>query len=55
MFSIIDGETVVMSIENNSYYGIDLVGSRIWKLIKKGTNLKAILEALNNEFDAQPE
>jgi len=31
--SDIDGETVMMSIENGKYYGLDDIGSRIWELI----------------------
>jgi hypothetical protein len=54
MFSKIDSETVVMSIENDSYYGIDAVGSRIWELIDEKTTLENLIETLHKEFEAQP-
>ena len=31
--SDMDGETVMMSMENGEYYGLDPIGSRIWELI----------------------
>lgn len=31
----LDGETVLMSIEQGNYYGMDKVLSRIWALIEK--------------------
>ncbi len=39
--SDIDGETVMMSIENGEYYGLDDIGSRIWELIEKPVKVSA--------------
>ncbi len=34
LFNEIDGEVVMLSVENSEYYGMDKVGSRIWELLK---------------------
>lgn len=50
----VDGETVLMSIKNGNYYGMNPVGSRIWELIEKETTFGALCETLLKEFDATP-
>lgn len=33
--SDLDGEVVMMSIDNGEYYGLDAVGSRVWALLER--------------------
>jgi hypothetical protein len=49
----VDGEVVMMSIEQGNYYGIDEVGSRVWALIEQPTAVGAICDALEAEFDVE--
>ena len=49
--SNIDGETVMMSIENGKYYGLDDIGSRIWELIKKPVKVSDLIDTLLKRFD----
>ena len=51
----IDGETVMMSIENGEYYGLDTIASRIWELIEKPLTIQELNEQLQNEYDVSPE
>lgn len=51
----LDGEVVLMSIENGSYYRIDEVGSRIWTLLEKPSRVRDVCEALMREFDVERE
>lgn len=46
-----DGETVMMSVQQGKYYALDPVASRIWELIEKPTRIGAILDALTAEYD----
>jgi hypothetical protein len=46
-----DGETVMMSFERGTYYGIGGIGSRIWELLEQPTKLDAIVAAICAEFD----
>jgi hypothetical protein len=47
----IDGETVMMSIENGEYYGLAAVASQIWQLLEKPNDLQSIVEKLTSEYD----
>lgn len=51
LFNEIDGEIVMLSIENSEYYGLDKTGSRIWELIETPLTLKELVSKLMDEFD----
>ncbi len=53
--SDIDGETVMMSIENGKYYGLDDIGSHIWKLIEKPVKVSDLIDMLPERFDVDRE
>jgi len=53
--SDIDGETVMMSIENGKYYGLDDIGSRIWELIEQPIKVSDLIDALLERFDVDRE
>jgi len=53
--SNMDGETVMMSIDNGEYYGLDPIGSRIWELLENPIEVNALLETLLEEFDVTKE
>jgi len=44
--SDIDGETVVMSVENGKYCGLDDIGSRIWELIERPVKVSTLIDTL---------
>ncbi len=48
--AVIDGETVMMSIENGQYYGLDNIASRIWQLAEKPIRIDDICQALQKEY-----
>jgi hypothetical protein len=49
--SDVDGEKVMMSIENGEYYGLDPVGSRIWDLIENPIRIDKLIELLLEEYE----
>lgn len=49
----IDGETVMMSIENGAYYGLDVVASRIWELVETPKSVEALCEQLQEEYEVE--
>lgn len=55
LFNEIDGEVVLLSVENGEYYGMDQVGTYIWKLLEYPHNFKYILNNLINKFDVTEE
>ena len=46
-----DGDLVMMSIENGEYYGIGGVGTRIWELLDQPTTIQQLVETIKSEFD----
>ena len=51
----LDGEMVMMSVEHGKYYGLDEIGSRIWKLIEQPRSVSEICELLVAEFQVERE
>lgn len=55
LFNEIDGEVVMLSVENSEYYGINKVGSRIWELLEKPLCLRELVNNLLDEYELQEE
>lgn len=48
----VDGETVILDLAGETYFGLDEVGTRIWDLIGEGRRLAEIHAVLCAEYDA---
>jgi hypothetical protein len=55
LFNEIDGEVVMLSIENSEYYGMDKVGSRIWQLLENPIRFKDLVDRLMEEYEVSVE
>ena len=49
----VDGETVLLDLKSESYFGLDEVGTRIWQLLNDGSNLQAVFDTLLGEYDVE--
>jgi hypothetical protein len=49
--SQLDNEIVMMSIENNEYYGLNKTATEIWQLIENPIIVKDICSDLINKFE----
>lgn len=49
----LDGETVLMSISEGNYFGMNPVLSRIWELIEKPIKVSDLRERLLKEYDVE--
>jgi len=49
-----DGETVMLNIQSEKYYGLDTISSRIWDLIATPRRISELVDILTNEYDATP-
>ena len=47
----VSGETVLLDLESENYFGLDEVGTRIWQLIQQTNDLQAIYQTLLTEYD----
>jgi hypothetical protein len=48
----VDGEIVMMSIEQGRYYGLDDIGTDIWKRIEPPCSFATLIEGLATDYDA---
>ena len=51
----VDGETVMMSIENGSYYGMNPTGNYIWNLLEQEKSIADLLENIAKTFTLSQE
>jgi hypothetical protein len=49
----VSGETVLLDLESENYFGLDEVGTRIWQLIKEKEDLQAIYNTLLDEYEVE--
>ena len=49
--SEVDGDVVMMSIEQGTYSGLDKIGSEIWRLLEKPMRIADICSAMTVRFD----
>jgi hypothetical protein len=48
----VDGEIVMMSIEQGRYFGLDDIGSDIWKRIEPPCSFAALIDGLTSDYEA---
>jgi len=53
--SEIDGETIMMSIDNGKYYGLNTVASKIWEIIKNEPLFSELIDKLTSEYNVEKE
>ena len=51
----LDGDMVMMSIEQGKYYGMDSIGSRIWALLETPLTVSALCDLLLEEYEVSRE
>jgi hypothetical protein len=55
MFRELDGESVLLNLQNEMYYGLDETGTRMWQLLTSADSVQAAMDILLEEFDVSPE
>lgn len=48
--SRVGDETIILHLGNDTYFGLDPLGTRIWDLLKAGAALPAIRDRLAEEY-----
>jgi len=51
----VSGETVLLDLDSENYFGLDEVGTRIWQLIKETNDLQVIYNTLLKEYEVEEE
>ena len=55
MARTVGDETVILDLASGTYYGLDAVGARIWKLMTDGLSLTDICDVMLNEYEVDSE
>jgi len=51
----LDDETILMSIEQSSYYGMEKTARRIWELVEKPIKVADLCSQMAEEYRVEPE
>lgn len=46
----IDGETIILNLDNGNYFSLDGVGADIWGLIESGATVSYIVESISDSY-----
>lgn len=55
LINIVDGQSVLLNLRSERYFGLDEVGTAMWKVLTTSASLNAACDALLAEYDAEPE
>lgn len=48
----LDGDAAVLHLGSGLYFGLDPVGARVWELVQEPIVVSAVVDALEQEFEA---
>ncbi|HUI50303.1 MAG TPA: PqqD family protein [Terriglobales bacterium] len=54
LFRQLDGESVLLNLQSERYFGLDATGTRMWELVTTETSIAAAFEKLLAEFEVEP-
>ena len=55
VFRELDGEGVLLHLDKGIYFGLNDVGTRIWALLQEKGSLQTVFEALQRQYQVEPE
>ena len=50
----VDGEVVILDMQDGTYFGLNAVGASVWKLLTRPCTLPQLREAIAAEYDVEP-
>ncbi len=51
----LEGESVLLNLDTERYFGLDVTGTRMWKAVTAAPRIAAAFEELLREYDVEPE
>jgi len=55
LVNIVDGQSVLLNLKSERYFGLDEVGTRMWAALTTAESVQAACEALLAEYDVEPD
>lgn len=53
VYAELEGEAVLLNVDSGTYFGLNEIGTEIWKRSEQGFTLEEIIEQLCCEYDAE--
>jgi len=53
LFQEVSGELVLLDLSSESYFGLDVIGARIWGLLESGASVGDVLDTLMEEYEVE--
>lgn len=54
VFTTLGSESVILSLADGVYYGLDAVGTRVWALLERPQTVAELTSRISEEFDVSP-
>src|SRR5262245_8147797 len=54
LFQEVGGDSVLLDLKSECYFGLDETGTRIWRLIEANGDLQSVYSAMLDEYDVDP-
>lgn len=55
LMRVLDGESVILNLNSESYFGLDEVGTRIWTVVTEAPSIQVGYNQLLEEYDVEPD
>ena len=55
LVNVIDGESVLLSLKSERYFGLDAVGTKMWTVLTTAPSIEAAQQTLIQEYDVDPQ
>jgi Coenzyme PQQ synthesis protein D (PqqD) len=55
LINVLGGESVLLSLKSQQYFGLDEVGTRMWNVLTNSPSIEAAYETLLEEYEVEPE
>jgi hypothetical protein len=55
LFRELDGESVLLNLDTESYLGLNEVGTRMWSVLTTSPTIQAAYDELQTEYDVAPD
>jgi hypothetical protein len=55
LVQVLDGESVLLNLQNEQYYGLDDIGTRMWEVLAASQSIEEAYRVLLAEYQVEPE
>lgn len=53
MFRELEGESVILDLDSDSYFGLDQIGTKMWQALTEADSIQAAYDVLLEEYEVE--